>query len=215
MRPPSEEEDFPLCKPFILFQGCLSPTVHHSLCSFYCFYQRRVCCRRTMWRHVCYKEPPWAVKLAHTHAILHIFRNVSPCLFASQVLTCGVALHLDDTFRFLAGFPGIEGPNPNSDFNRRSRHVCGVELSPLLKFLVYPSWNKKKQQFRFLCLSTLKGKQLMNYATQRSLRLIQHNGLAASFPPTILKSLQPTTNMADRHHWSTWLFCQQQPLVHF
>lgn len=55
-------------------------------------------------------------------------------------LTCRVSLHLDDAFRFLAGFPGIEGPNPDSDFDRRSRHVCGVELSPLfLKFLVYPS----------------------------------------------------------------------------
>lgn len=33
--------------------------------------------------------------------------------------------------------------------------------------------------------------------------------------PQFLKSSQPTTNMADQHHWSTLLFCQQQPLVHF
>lgn len=136
MRPPWEEEDFPLCKPFILFQGCLSPTVHHSLCSFYC----------------CLAETPaaggpcggmCATKSRHEQWSCHIFMpsstSVEMCplvFFASQVLTCGVALHLDDTFRLLAGFPGIEGPNPNSDFNRRSRHVCGAELSPLLKFLV-------------------------------------------------------------------------------
>lgn len=32
--------------------------------------------------------------------------------------------------------------------------------------------------------------------------------------PQFLKSLRPTTNMADQHHRSTSLFCQQQPQVH-
>lgn len=168
-----------------------------------------------MQRPVCYQEPPWAVKLAHIHAIFHILRNVCPCLFSSQVLTCGVALHLDDTFRFLAGFPGIEGPNPNSDFNRRSRHVCGCRAFPSIKIpgISFLKQNKKSSSLDF-CLSTSK-EQLTNYTTQRSPRLTQYNGSAASFPPTILKSLQPTTNMADRRHWSTGMFCQQQPLVHF
>lgn len=33
--------------------------------------------------------------------------------------------------------------------------------------------------------------------------------------PQFLKSLQPTTNMADQNHWSALLFCHQQPLAHF
>lgn len=138
MRPPSEEEDFPPVSLLFSFRAvCPQPSTIHRAHS--TVLSRDARCRRTMWRHVCYKEQPWAEKLAHVHANLHPFRNVSPCLFASQVLTCGVALHLDDTFRILAGFPGIEGPNPDSNFDGRSRHVCSVELSPLLKFLVYPS----------------------------------------------------------------------------
>lgn len=50
------------------------------------------------------------------------------CVHTGRLLTCSVALHLNDTFGLLAYFPGVERPNSNGDFYRCPRHVCCSEL---------------------------------------------------------------------------------------
>lgn len=64
------------------------------------------------------------------HVWLCVCVCVLPWVHASALLTCSVALHLNDTFGFLAHLPGVEGPNSNSDFYRRPRHICGFWLIP-------------------------------------------------------------------------------------
>lgn len=125
-----------LCKPFILFQAvCPQPS------TIQCAHSTVLCWdpwRNTMWEHVWYTKLPWADRPAQIHVhvlfktclVMCVCVCVLPWVHASALLTCSVALHLNDTFGFLANLPGVEGPNSNSDFYRCPRHICGFWLIP-------------------------------------------------------------------------------------
>lgn len=60
-------------------------------------------------------------------------------------LTGWIALHLDDTFGFFAGFSRVEGPDPNSHLHRSPRH------SGCLSYSRDITW-KRSESFKFTFL---------------------------------------------------------------
>lgn len=67
---------------------------------------------------------------AGTIQAMHSFMSMCLCVHANALLTCGVALHVNDAFGVHAHLPGIEGTNTNSDFHRSPRHGCSFGLLP-------------------------------------------------------------------------------------
>lgn len=106
--------------------GCLSPTVRYSVRQVYCSLLRLL-----------KGKPPGSVcgsPVAPLQTALSKLKAACCCVQTNALLTCCVALHLNDTFRLLANLPGVEGPNSNGHFYRRPRHVC-VRLGLSLRFL--------------------------------------------------------------------------------
>lgn len=125
-------EGLSLCKPFILFQTvCPQPSTiqfaHSTVPS------------SDHWRKAM-REPVWYTKHPKPNRPAWTYMPVlfKPCIalwacvrgHAGALLTCGVALHVDDAFCLHVHLPGIEGTNTDSDFHRSPRHGCGYGRLP-------------------------------------------------------------------------------------
>lgn len=125
-------EGLSLCKPFILFQTvCPQPSTiqfaHSSVPSSDHW-------RKAMWEPVWYTKHPKPDRPAqmYTRVLFKqcIVLQACPGVCASAILTCRVALHVNDAFRFHVHLPGIKGTNANRNFHRSPRHGGGFGLLP-------------------------------------------------------------------------------------
>lgn len=128
-------EGLSLCKPFILIQTVCPqlPAIQfaHSSVSSSDHW------RKAMWEPVWYIKHPKPDRPAQMYTpvlfkpcivlwavVLHV------CVCMPILLTCRVALHVNDAFGIHVHLPGIEGTNTNSDLHRSPRHGCSFGLLP-------------------------------------------------------------------------------------
>lgn len=131
MQTPSEDEAFqsvgPLC-PFRLF--VLNHPLFRLLALLPFFFFAKTPWRDTTWENVVHQT---FLFFFFTQTCNNSTYGMCCCVHLRRLLTCSVALHLNDTFGLLARLPGVEGPHSNGDFYGRPRHVCCSGLFPPVK----------------------------------------------------------------------------------